>query len=111
MRVIIMSNDPRAVDVYKTACTEQALCVLDFRMQQPGFGHRNGLHYSLGHRYGLYHHSQMITMTLKRILRWSRAEMPMIVIVEGPACAASLRAAIRADYPLTQIVEGAPVEA
>jgi hypothetical protein len=108
MRVIILSNNPTAREVFALASAEQAMLVLDFRMQEPGFGHRNGLHYSLGYRYGMFHHNHMITMTLKRINVWSRIDMPMIVIVEGPACAGSLRAAIVANYPLTQIVDGIP---
>lgn len=103
MRVIILSNNPTAREVFALACSEQAMRVFDFRMQEPGFGHRNGLHYSLGHRYGLHHHSQLLTIPLKSILRWHRLDLPMIVIVDNAAQAGQLRYAIRANYPLTQI--------
>lgn len=110
MRIIIMTNDPCAREVFDNTLKSNAALVMDFRHGDTVFSKPGGLHYSLGMRYTQLHHHFFPVAVIRRAVKWSHLYQPMIVIVNPDAPIHALRSALLKDYPLTEFVtaENAP---
>jgi len=110
MRIIIMTNDPSARDIFSMTLKTGAAMVLDFRngdiLSRP-----SGLSYSLGNRYRRFHHHFFPAMVINRIRQWTHPDLPMIILINRGMTISDLRSMVMRNYPLTEIVEGDPCAA
>jgi hypothetical protein len=110
MRIIILTNDPCAREVFDLTRKTNAALVMDFRngdiLSRP-----NGLTYSLGSRYRRFHHHFFPAAVINRVRQWTRPELPMIILINKGTTINDLRSTILCNYPLTEIVEGEPCAA
>jgi hypothetical protein len=106
MKIIIMTNDPSAREVFDGTLKSNAALVMDFRHGDTVFSRPNGLTYSLGIRYCQLHHHFFPAAVIRRAVKWTHPYMPMIVIVNPDAQERihALRSVMLKDYPLTEFV-------
>ena len=104
MRIIILTNDPCAREVFDLARKSNTVLTMDFRNGETGFNRPNGLTYTLGHRYVQLHHHFFPAAVLRRVKKWSHPDLPLILIVDKSAPITALRSAVLRDYPLTEFV-------